>query len=153
MPAVSFTATLKLARRTATGFVVPPELVEQLGGGKRPLVVVRLGDDHQYRSAVGSMNGVAMVPVSAEQRAASGVAAGDEIAVTLALDTAPRTVELPDDLAAALAAEPAAQKFFATLSPSLRRFHVTNVESARRADTRARRVEKAVALLKEGRAR
>jgi uncharacterized protein YdeI (YjbR/CyaY-like superfamily) len=94
-----------------------------------------------------------MVPVSAEQRAAAGVAAGDELAVTLALDTAPRTVELPADLAAALAAEPAAQAFFETLSPSLKRMHVTNVEGAKRADTRARRVEKAVALLKEGRAR
>lgn len=152
MSEVSFTATLQLSRRTATGIVVPPEVLERLGGGRRPQVVVTLGA-HSYRSAVGAMNGVAMVPVSAEQRAAAGVAAGDELEVTLALDTAPRTVELPADLAQALAAEPAAQAFFATLSPSLRRFHVTNVESARRADTRARRIEKAVALLKDGKAR
>ncbi len=110
---------------------------------------------HSYRSAVGVMNGVAMVPVSAEQRAAAGVAAGDELAVTLAAlgHAPPRTVALPADLAQALAAEPAAQAFFETLSPSLRRFHVTNVENARRADTRARRIEKAVALLKDGKAR
>lgn len=152
MSEVSFTATLQLGGRTATGFAVPPALLDQLGGGRRPLVVVRLGE-HSYRSAVGSMKGVAMIPVSAEQRAAAGVAAGDELDVTLALDTAPRTVELPADLAAALAAEPDAQAFFETLSPSLRRFHVVNVESARRADTRARRVAKAVALLKDGKAR
>lgn len=149
---IRFTATLLLARRTATGIEVPPEVVEALGGGKRPKVHVAIGD-HRYRSSVSPMGGRFMLPVSAEQREAAGVAAGDSLDVELALDTEPREVELPADLAGVLAGEPEARRFFDGLSPSRQKWFVVNVESARRADTRARRVERAVELLRAGRAR
>lgn len=150
--AIRFEATLLLARRTATGIEVPAAVVEELGGGKRAKVVVGIGA-HRYRSSIGSMGGKFMVPVSAEQRVAAGVAAGDRLAVTLALDTEPRAVELPPDLAEALAGEPEARRFFDGISYSQQRALVLSVEGARRAETRQRRVERTVELLRERRVR
>ncbi|HEX7442640.1 MAG TPA: DUF1905 domain-containing protein, partial [Acidimicrobiales bacterium] len=96
----SFRATLELNGKTATGLEVPPDVVEGLGGGKRPAVSVTIRD-HTYRTGVGSMGGRSMLPVSAEVRAAAGVAAGDQLDVDIELDTAPREVVVPADLGAA----------------------------------------------------
>ena len=92
--AVRFRATVELNGKTATGFEVPGDVLERLGPGKRPAVRVTLGG-HTYASTVGSMGGRAMLPLSAENRAAAGVSAGDEVEVELAPDLAPRTVEVP----------------------------------------------------------
>ena len=138
--------------KTATGFGVPDEVVEALGHGKRPAVTVRIGD-HMYRSTVAVMDGRFVVPLSAENRAAAGVTAGDEIEVELALDTAPRVMAVPDDFAAALDAEPAARRTFDGLSYSLQRYHVEQVTGAKTDETRQRRIAKSVATLREGRAR
>lgn len=143
---VSFQATVELARKTATGIEVPAEVIEQLDGGKRPAVTVTFGS-YSYRTTVGVMGGRSLIPVSAEVRAASGVAAGDVLTVTLALDTAPRVVEVPEDLAAALAAVPAAQAAFAALSYSNQRAHVLSVEGAKAAATRTSRIAKVLAAL------
>ena len=89
--------------------------------------------------------------MSAENRQAAGVAAGDEIDVELELDTAPREVTVPDDFAAALATEPDAQRFFDGLSYSQQRWFVLGIEDAKTAETRQRRVTTAVARLREGR--
>lgn len=142
---VTFSAVLHLARKTATGIEVPAEVVESLGGGKRPAVVVTLGG-YSYRSTIGVMGGRSLVPVSAEHREAAGLTAGDTVEVTLDLDTAPRTVEVPDDLASALAAADL-QAAFDALSPSARKAHVSSVEGTAVAETRARRVAKVVARL------
>lgn len=147
-----FSAELLLARRTATGIEVPQAALDALDGGKRPKVRVTIGA-YTYRSSVGSMDGRAMLPVSAEHRAGAGIAAGDRVEVTLELDTAPREIELPDDLAEALAAAPAAREFFDSLSYSRQNWFVSTIESARRAETRRRRVERAVEMLGAGRAR
>lgn len=109
--------------------------------------------NHTYRSSIGSMRGQSMLPVSAEQREAAGVAAGDELDVTLAIDDAPRTVEVPDLLAEALAVDPQARRFFDSLSYSDQRWHALSIEGARRAATQRRRVEKSIALLRARRAR
>jgi hypothetical protein len=140
--AVSFTATVELHRATATGIEVPADVVEALGGGKRPAVVVGLGG-YSYRTTIGVMGGRSLIPVSAEVRAGSGVAAGDEVEVTLELDTAPRTVEVPPDLARALE-DAGVRAAFDALSPSARKAHVTSVEGAKAEATRTRRVEKVV---------
>jgi uncharacterized protein YdeI (YjbR/CyaY-like superfamily) len=92
-------------------------------------------------------------PFSSEHREASGLRAGDEIDVELALDTAPRVVDVPADLAAALAAEPVARAFFDGLSYTNKRVHTLGVEGAKTTETRARRVERSVAMLREGRVR
>jgi hypothetical protein len=126
---------------------VPADAVAALGTSKRPAVVVTVGG-HTYRSTVAVMGGRFMVPLAAEHRTAAGVAAGDEVDVELVLDTAPRTVEVPADLAEALAAEPGARERFDALSPSHRKAHVTAVEGAKAAETRARRVAKVVAAMR-----
>jgi hypothetical protein len=148
---VEFRTVLLLARKTATGVEVPPEVVGALGSGRRPAVTVTLNGGHSYPSTVASMGGTFLVPVSAEHRAAAGLQAGDEVLVDLVLDTAPRVLLVPDDLAAALDAEPAARAAFEALSYSNQRRHTLSVEGAKAADTRARRVAKAVADLAGGR--
>jgi hypothetical protein len=149
---MQFRTTIELGGKTATGFEVPADVVEQLGTGKRPAVTVSIGG-HTYRSTVAVMGGRFMVPLSAENRAAAGVAAGDEVEVGLDPDTRPREVELPADFAAALEREPAVAAFFADISYSDKRWHVLAVEGAKKAETRARRIEKSVAMLRDGRAR
>ena len=143
-----FTAVLELGGKSATGIEVPASVVEGLGSGRRPAVTVTLNGGHTYRSTVGAMGGRFMLPVSAEHRTAAGVAAGDTVEVELALDTAPREVAVPDDLAAALDGDPAAKAAFERLSYSHKRQHVLAIEGAKAADTRARRVAKCLDMLR-----
>jgi hypothetical protein len=147
-----FRATIQLNGKTATGIPVPAEVVEDLGKGKRPPVHVTVGG-HTYRSTVAAYGDVFMLPLSAENREAAGVAAGDEVDVDLELDTQPREVEVPPDFAEALAAEPEAKLFFEDLSYSQQRWHVLSIEGAKSAETRQRRVDRSIAMLREGRAR
>src|SRR3954453_20686065 len=98
---LTFTATLETNGKTATGIEVPEAVVEQLGKGKKPPVTVGIGS-HSYRSTVAVMGGRFLLPVSAENRSRAGIAAGDQVEVTLVLDEAPREVVVPDDFAAAL---------------------------------------------------
>ena len=149
---MTFRTTLKQAGKTATGIEVPNEIVEALGAGGRPPVRVSLGD-HTFRSTVARRGERYLVGVSAANREAAGVAAGDDLEVTIALDTEPRETAVPEDFAAALEAEPKAKEFFATLTPTQRGYFVSDVESAKKEETRRRRVEKAIALLREGRKR
>jgi hypothetical protein len=106
--------------KTATGFEVPGRVVDELGAGKRPAVQVTV-NGHRFRSTVAVMGGRFLLPLNAQNRAAAGVAAGDEVTVDIELDTAPRVVEVPPDLAAALDAEPAARARFDGLSYSMQR--------------------------------
>ena len=130
-----------------TGIVVPAEAIEELGAGGRPPVHVEL-DGYAYRSTVAVMGGQHMLSVSAAVRAATGLSAGDPVRVRLTVADTPREVDVPPDLAAALAADPQAGAFFATLSNSLQRYHVDQVTGAKTADTRQRRIDKALALFR-----
>lgn len=149
---MTFRTVIELGGKTATGLRVPDDVVAALGAGKRPAVLVRIGS-HSYRSTVAVMDGVFMLPLSAEHREAAGVAAGDEVEVRLELDTAPREVSVPDDFAAALDADPEARRTFDALSYSNRRFHVESITGAKTDETRRRRIEKSVGILHEGRPR
>ena len=142
-----FRTTIELGGKTATGFQVPADVVAALGAGRKPAVTVAIGG-HTYRSTVAVYGGAYYLPLSAENRAAAGVAAGDEVDVDVEVDTAPREVAVPADLAAALAAEPAAARAFDALSYSLRRRHVLAVEQAKAASTRERRIAKIVEELR-----
>jgi hypothetical protein len=153
MPPIRFTTILSLENKNATGIHVPALAVEALGGGRQPAVIATV-NGYTYRATImGYDPADPLMPFAAEHRAASGIKAGDPIEVELVLDTAPREVEVPDDLAAALAADPAAKAFFDGLSNSNKRVHTLSIESAKSPDTRARRVEKSIALLREGRVR
>lgn len=130
----------------ATGLPVPAEAVAALGKGKKPPVKVTVGG-HTYRSTVAAYGDVYMLSLSAENRTAAGVNAGDQVEVTLELDLEPRTVTVPDDLAAALAAKPGAAEVFAALSYSARKEFVRQVESAKAEETRTRRIASIIAKL------
>ena len=99
---------------------------------------------YTYRSTIGVMGGRSMIPVSAENRAAAGVAAGDEVEVDVALDTESREVSVPADLAEALAADEDAKRSFEKMSYSHKQRWVLHVTEAKTAETRQRRIVKAI---------
>lgn len=152
-PTVSFPTTLiQDDGSNACGIVVPDDVIERLGAGKRPPVLVDL-DGYAYRTTVAVMGGQYMFGVPAPVRQATGLGGGDSVTVGLTVATTPREVAISDDFAAALDAEPAARAFFDRLSNSLQRFHVDNVNGAKTDDTRQRRIDKAVALFLAGKQR
>ena len=147
-----FHTTILQSGKTATGIRVPPEVVEALGAGKVPKVLVTI-HGYTYRSAIAVMGGDFMVGVNADNRAAAGVAGGDEVDVDIELDTAPREVTVPAELAAALDAEPDARRTFEGLSYSNKSWHTLQVEGAKTDETRQRRIAKSIEVLRAGRPR
>jgi hypothetical protein len=150
--AAKFEATIQLAGKTATGIEIPPDVVEGLGAGKKPPVRVTI-NGNAYRSTIASRSGRYLVGVSAENRELTGVNAGDHVEVEIELDTEPREVSVPDDLARALDREPEAKRFFESLTSSQKQGFVTPIEQAKQAETRERRLEKALGMLRQGRKR
>jgi hypothetical protein len=148
---VQFDTTL-VASGSNTGILVPDSVIEQLGAGRRPPVLVDV-NGYQYRSTVAVMGGQHLIGFSAAHRAATGLAGGDAIRVRLAVADEPRVVEMPADFAAALDADEGARRFFDSLSNSLRRYHVDSINAAKSPETRQRRIEKAVGLFREGKPR
>jgi hypothetical protein len=135
-----------------TGIVVSDAVIDQLGAGRRPEVIVDV-NGYEYRNTVGVMRGKHMISISAAVRGETGLRAGDPIHVTLAVAETPREVDIPEDFAAALAREPKARAFFDGLSNSLQRYHADNVAGAKAEATRQRRIEKSVSLFLEGKKR
>jgi hypothetical protein len=129
-----------------TGIEVPPDVIDALGAGRRPAVRVTV-NGYDYRSTVAVMGGRYLIPFSSDKRATTGIGGGDPIVVDLELDTAPRTVELPEDLAVALDSAPGAREAWELLAPSHKKAHVTAIESAKAAETRQRRIAKAIEAL------
>jgi Bacteriocin-protection, YdeI or OmpD-Associated/Domain of unknown function (DUF1905) len=144
-----FRATVQLNGKTATGIEVPDAIVAGLGQGQRPPVRVTIGS-YSYRTTVARMAGRSLISLSAENRAAAGIAAGDEVDVDLELDNAPRQVEVPSDLAAALGQDDAARATFEALPYSHRKEWVRWVTEAKKPDTRTTRITKTVQSLHEG---
>jgi len=144
-----FRATVELGGKTATGIEVPEDVVAELGSGNRPPVTVTLGG-HSYRTTVARMGGRFLVPLSAENRTAAGVAAGDQVEVDIELDSGPREVAVPGDLAAALAQDAAARANFDRLSFTHRKEWVRWIEEAKKPETRTTRLAKTVESLRAG---
>lgn len=133
-----------------TGFVIPDKVVEALGQGKRPKVTVTINGGFSYPNTVAVMGGKYMIGISKERRKLAGVVGGETIEVTLELDDKPRVMEVPTDLKRALDADQAAKAYFATLSYSNQRKHIDPINDAKSPETRARRIEKSVALFRQG---
>jgi len=129
-----------------TGIEVPADVVAALDAGKRPPVVVNV-NGYEYRSTVAPMGGRYLLPFSADRRKESGINGGDVIDVELTLDTEPRTVEVPDDLRAALDASPTAATAWEALSYTYKKEHVRSVLDAKKAETRTRRISAVIAKL------
>jgi Bacteriocin-protection, YdeI or OmpD-Associated/Domain of unknown function (DUF1905) len=143
-----FESTVELGGKTATGIPVPENVIEALGSSKRPPVTITV-NGHSYRTTAVRMGGRFFVPLSAENREAAGVTAGESITVDIEADTSPREVTMPDDLAAAL--DDAARAVYDGLSHTQRKEWVRWVEEAKKPETRATRIQKTVAALREGR--
>ena len=148
---VTFETTVA-ASGNNTGIEVPGDLIEQLAAGKRPPVLVNV-NGYEYRNTVAVMGGRHMISISAAVRNATGLKGGDPIRVTLTVAGAPREVNVPPDFAAALAADERARAFFGKLSNSMQRYHVDNINAAKSAGTRQRRIDKAIALFLDGKQR
>lgn len=148
--AMKFRTTVLLAGKTATGIQVPHEVVEALGAGKRPPVRATI-NGYTYRSTVAVYGGDYLLGISEEVRKAAGVSAHDEIDVDLELDTEPREVDVPADLAAALDRHPDARRAFEALSYSHKRQHTLAIEAAKTPETRQRRIDKSIEMLRTGR--
>ncbi len=145
-----FSAVIEQGGKTATGIQVPEEVVTGLGSSKKPAVRVTLRG-YTYRTTVAVMGGRFMIPVSAEIRENAGVAGGDQVDVEIELDTEPREVSVPPDFTQALNGDAKAREFFDRLSYSNKRRIVLSIDGAKTAETRQRRIEKAVRTLGDGR--
>lgn len=148
---VTFETTVA-ASGNNTGIVVPDEVIEQLAAGKRPPVLVNV-NGYEYRNTVAVTGGRHMISISAAVRNATSLKGGDPVRVTLTVADTAREVDVPADFAAALAADERARAFFEKLSNSMQRYHVDNVNAAKSADTRQRRIDKAIALFLDGKQR
>ena len=144
---MDFRTTIELGGKTATGMQVPADVVEALNAGKRAPVVVTVGG-YSYRTTVAPYGGAYYVPLAAEHREAAGVAAEQEVDVSIELDTAPREVTLPDDLAVAM--DDDARAAYDRLSFTHRKEWVRWIEEAKKPETRTARVAKTVEGLKAG---
>src|SRR6266581_3678744 len=140
-----FRATVELGGKTATGIEIPQDVVAALGSGNRPPVTVTIGG-HTYRTTVARMSGRFLIPLSAENR----TAAGDQVDVDIAMDSGPREVTVPGDLAAALEHDDTARATFDGLSYTHRKEWVRWIEEAKKPDTRATRLAKTVESLRAG---
>lgn len=143
---MDFTTELLATGGTTTGFLVPDAVVDALGAGRRPKVAATV-NGYTWRTSIASMGGQFWLGASAAVRSAAGVAAGQVHTVTVVVDDAPRTVEVPDELAAALAASPTASASWAALSYSQQRRHVEAIAGAKAPETRTRRVAATMAAL------
>src|SRR4051794_20311010 len=145
-------ATLE-PRGPAGAFVLTDEQVAAVGAGKKtfPVRVTINGASLSLRLA--RMGGENMIGLSKAARAEAGVEIGASYDVEIALDEGERVVEVPADLSAALAADPAAQAAFGALSYTHRKEYVRWVEEAKKDETRAQRIATSVEMVREGRTR
>ncbi len=145
---VKFRTELVRGSGTTMGMIVPPEVVEALGQGKRPPVKVTI-NGYTYRNTVAVMGGNYMIGVASEHRKPAGVENGGVVEVTLELDSEKREVEVPSDFAEALAVDKLAGAAFEKLSYSHKRQHTLAIADAKTPETRARRIAKAIEMLRE----
>jgi hypothetical protein len=131
----------------ATAAEIPTEVVVALDSGPRPLIAVTI-NGHTWRSRVALMGGKSLVGISAANRAASGLGEGDVVQVDLKLDTEPRAVIEPPDLAKALNDDLEARAGFDSLPYGLKRKEVTLIEEAKSAEVRQRRIARLVTRMR-----
>ena len=146
------TATFE-QRGPAGAFVLTDEQVQALGDGRKAFPVTLTVNGVTFPLRLARMGGENLIGLRKDVREAAGLAYGDVAAITVTADGAERTVEVPDDLAAALATDPAADAAFATLAYSHRKEYVRWVTEAKKAETRATRIAKTVEMVREGRTR
>jgi bifunctional DNA-binding transcriptional regulator/antitoxin component of YhaV-PrlF toxin-antitoxin module len=131
----------KHEKSEATGITIPFD-VEKVFGAKRVPVKVSI-NGAEYRSTIARMNGKFIMAVPKHFREAAGVKAGEIITVIMEKDSAPRTVTIPEDFAAALEKAGLADAF-SKMSYTHRKEFVNSITEAKKEETRIRRIEKAI---------
>jgi hypothetical protein len=152
MGLISFDATLQ-ARGPAAAVVLDEQQVAAVGEGAARFPVVATVNGYSWRTSVSRMRGEFLLGLSKAVRGATGAQAGDTVTVTLELDAGEREVEVPPELAGALAGDPVAGAAFDRLAYSHRKEFARWIQEARREETRDRRVEQALEMLAQGRTR
>lgn len=150
---VRITTTLQ-PRGPAAAVILTDEQLEAIGGGaKTPPVRVTVNDGYTFAGRIGRMGGETLLGFNKANRTAAGVEAGDEITIDVVLDGGERTVDVPDDLKAALTADAAAQAAFDALAYSHRKEYARWVAEAKRPETRERRIAETVTRVLAGKTR
>ncbi len=152
MGRIEFRAPLQ-SRGPAAAVVLDDAQVAEVGEGARRFPVVATVNGYTWRTSVARMGGEFLVGLNREVRQGAGVAAGDQVDVILELDQAPREVEMPPALAAALAGDEQARAAFEKLAFTHRKEYARWVAEAKREETRERRVQQALEMIKAGQTR
>jgi hypothetical protein len=152
MGVLRFTTQLQ-PRGNASAVVLDDDQVAVVGEGAKRFPVVATVNGYVWRTSVTRMKGEFLLGLSREVREGTGAQIGDEVEVALELDQAPREVEVPEALAAALAADPDASATFERLAFTHRKEYARWVAEAKRDETRQRRVEQAVEMIRSGQTR
>ncbi|MBV9208052.1 MAG: DUF1905 domain-containing protein [Actinobacteria bacterium] len=137
-------------RGPAAAVVLDDAQVAAVGEGPKRFPVVATVNGYTWRTSVARMGGEFLLGLNREVRQGAGVQAGDEVDVTIELDSAPRDVEVPEALAAALAADPQAKAAFDGMAFTHRKEYARWVSEAKREQTRQRRVQQALEMLRSG---
>jgi hypothetical protein len=145
VPHVVFEGTVK--RHGGPGYIELPFDPRAVFGKVRAPVKVTL-NGYTFRTTIAAMGGPACVGLRTSHREAAGLEGGETIEVRLALDVEPRVVTPPKDLVKALKAAPPAWDRWQELSYTHQREHAEAVQDAKKPDTRARRVAKAVEMVR-----
>jgi Bacteriocin-protection, YdeI or OmpD-Associated/Domain of unknown function (DUF1905) len=152
MGVIRFTTQLQ-PRGPAAAVVLDDAQVAEVGEGAKRFPVVATVNGYTWRTSVARMKGEFLVGLSREVRQNAGADAGDEVEVVLELDEGPREVEVPGALAAALAADPEASASFERMAFTHRKEYARWVTEAKKEETRQRRVQQAVEMIRSGRTR
>lgn len=152
MGVIRFTTQLQ-PRGPAAAVVLDDDQVAEVGEGAKRFPVVATVNGYTWRTSVARMQGEFLVGLSREVRQNAGAEAGDEVEVALELDEAPREVEVPEALAAALAADPEASASFERMAFTHRKEYARWVTEAKKEETRERRVQQAVEMIRSGQTR
>ena len=145
---MKFTSNLMSGEKDTAGIVVPPEVIEQLGGGKHPKVVVTL-NGFTYRSSVAKMGDLFLIPASKARRAEGKLEVDVPYEIEIEIDTAPREVEIPAELAAIFETDETAKAAWDAMSYSKQLQTVIPILNAKKPETRQRNVDKVIAQLQE----
>src|SRR5262249_6808227 len=125
---------------------VPPDVIQTLGGKGR-IAILATFNGIPYRGSIMRMGGVTMLGVTKGIMEQAGVDVGDTLEVVVENDDTPREVEVPAELAAAFERDGAMRTAWDALSYTARKEHAASIESAKKPETRARRVEKVLDAL------
>lgn len=145
---MKFTSKLLVVENDNAGIVVPSDVLEALGGGNHPKVVVTL-NGFTYRSSAAKMGDLFLIPASKARRAEGNLEVDVPYEIEIELDTVPREVDVPEELAAHFEADPAAKAAWDAMNYSTQLRTVTPILNAKKPETRQRNVEKVIALLGE----